>query len=77
MGESQSEVDTEYRVIGKKKRQNNDEEAARTGFGTGTIVDYQRQPSISQQSFTNVEENKDNGVIPARPTLGVFQQLKR
>jgi hypothetical protein len=39
MGESQSEVESEYRVQGKKKR-TEEEAAVKTGFGTGTIVEY-------------------------------------
>jgi hypothetical protein len=48
MGESQSEVESEYRVVGSKKKRQREEEAMKTGFGTGTIVEYQRHPSYSQ-----------------------------
>lgn len=48
MGESQSEVESEYRVVGSKKKRQREEEVLRTGFGTGTIVEYQRHPSYSQ-----------------------------
>jgi hypothetical protein len=62
MGESQSEVESEYRVVGSKKKRQREEEAIKTGFGTGTIVEYQRNPSYSQQSFANVEDGKEEGL---------------
>ena len=61
MGESQSEVESEYRVVGSKKKRQREEEAMKTGFGTGTIVEYQRHPSYSQQSFANVDDGKEEG----------------
>jgi hypothetical protein len=44
-GETQSEGESEYRGLNTKKKRQNEEDPARTGFGTGTIIDYQRNPS--------------------------------
>ena len=49
MGESQSEVESgEYRTIGAKKKKKQEDDPSKTGFGTGTMIDYQRNPSYSQ-----------------------------
>jgi len=37
----------EYRTIGAKKKKKQEDDPSKTGFGTGTMIDYQRNPSYS------------------------------
>jgi len=76
MGESQSEVDSEYRVYPTKRKRQNEEDPAKTGFGTGTMIDYQRNPSYEQQSFAQADDKEEPSSQPTRRPFGL-QHLKQ